>query len=124
MINDRCKLHEVGIPRGIPRIPLGEQTNVRILCGIPRDSAARFLGRAEIPFDKNGYISYTAQTGREYFLNLHQKNVPHLRIRLTDQHNRLLCRRLTQAPSNTAAGTGTVQSIDGNLQFSAVLPQS
>lgn len=79
------------------------------------------LGRAEIPFEKNGFITYTASTGREYFLNLHQKNVPHLRIRLTDQHNRPLCRRLLQAPSNTAAGTGTEQSVDGNLQFSAVL---
>ncbi len=96
------------------------------------------LGRAEIPFDKNGFISYTAQTGREYFLNLHQKNLPHLRIRLTDQHNRPLCRRanVSQAApavafgfasvtstggAETAAGMGTKQSIDGNLQFSAVL---
>ena len=79
------------------------------------------LGRAEIPFDKNTYISYTAQTGREYFLNLHQKNLPNLRIKLTDQHNRPLGRVISY--SNTAAGTqfGLKQSIDGNLQFSAVL---
>ena len=59
--NDRCKLHEVGIPRGIPRIPLGEQTNVRFLTSMIvefllgpvrfLEIPPGFLGFCEIPGD-------------------------------------------------------------------------
>ena len=33
---------------------------------------------------------HEAQNGREYFLNLRQKNVSHIRLYLTDEHNNLL----------------------------------
>ena len=35
-------------------------------------------------------IFYEAQTGRDYFLNLRQKNVSHIRLHLTDEHNNSL----------------------------------
>ena len=80
---------------------------------------SNILGRAMIDFNQNSFIEYAAMTGREFFLNIHQKTLTHLRIKLTDQHNRPLCRR--NNASETAAGTGDHQSTFGNLQFSAVL---
>ena len=80
---------------------------------------SNILGRAVVDFNQNSFIEYAAMTGREFFLNIHQKNLTHLRIKLTDQHNRSLCRQ--NNASETAAGTGDHQSTEGNLQFSAVL---
>ena len=45
------------------------------------------LGR--IPL-QDEVIFYEAQTGREYFLNLRQKNVSFMKLYLTDEHNRAL----------------------------------
>ena len=56
------------------------------------------------------YLQYTAQTGREFFLDVHQKNLTHLRLKLTDKHNRDI--RDTQKPN---------QVKTGNMNFSAVI---
>ncbi len=66
------------------------------------------------------YINYNAQTGREYFMNVKQKQISNLTLRVTDARNRALGRALGSS-SNTASGTGTAQSTLGNLSFSAVI---
>ena len=74
---------------------------------------------AKIPVDVE-YCNYDAQSGREYFMNVRQKVITNLRLRLTDRHNRFLGREFNQS-GNTASGTGTLQSVLGNLSFSAVI---
>jgi len=74
---------------------------------------------AKIPVDVE-YCSYEAQTGREYFLNIRQKVLTNLRLRLTDRHNRLIGRAFG-ASTNTATGSGDNQSTLGNLSFNAVI---
>ena len=74
---------------------------------------------AKIPCDAE-YITYDAQSGREYFMNVQQKVVSNLRLRLTDRHNRPLG-RANNSSSKTASGSGTEQSTLGNLNFSAVI---
>lgn len=74
---------------------------------------------AKIPCDTE-YITYDAQSGREYFMNVRQKVVSNLRLRLTDRHNRPLGRGINSS-SKTASGSGTEQSTLGNLSFSAVI---
>ena len=66
------------------------------------------------------YINYNAQTGREYFMNVKQKQISNLTLRLTDAKNRPLGRAFG-SPLETASGTGTAQSSLGNLSFSAVI---
>ena len=66
------------------------------------------------------YCDYDAQTGREYFMNIKQKQLNTLNLRLTDAKNRPLSRAFG-SPLNTASGTGTEQSTLGNLSFSAVI---
>jgi len=74
---------------------------------------------AKIPVDVE-YCSYEAQTGREYFLNIRQKVLTNLRLRLTDRHNRLIGRAFGSS-KNTATGNGDNQSTLGNLSFNAVI---
>ena len=66
------------------------------------------LGRVVVDRE---YVQYTAQTGREFFLDIHQKNMSNLRLKLTDSRNRPLVR----------SGSGTQQATLGNLEFSAVI---
>lgn len=54
------------------------------------------------------FVQYTARTGREFFLDIHQKNLNFLRLKLTDSSNR---------PIPSFDG----QSTSGNLNFSAVI---
>ena len=75
------------------------------------------LGRAVV--ESNEWIQFTQSSDREFFLDIHQKQLNVLRLRLTDSKNRLIGRRNTG--SNTASGTGLEQSTLGNLSFSAVL---
>ena len=74
---------------------------------------------ARIPVDVE-YCNFDAQVGREYFINVKQKQINVLNLRLTDSRNRPLCRAFN-SHINTAAGTGSNQSTLGNLSFSAVL---
>tara|TARA_X000001036_G_C20572168_1_gene763121 strand:- start:3 stop:968 length:966 start_codon:yes stop_codon:yes gene_type:complete len=76
------------------------------------------LGRVVV--ESSEWIQFTAQTGREFFLDIHQKQLNFLRLRLTDSHNRPIA-RTTNSLSNTATGTGFEQSTLGNLNFSAVI---
>ena len=76
------------------------------------------LGRVVV--ESSEWVQYTAQTGREFFLDIHQKSLNFLRLKLTDGHNRPLG-RLYDTQSNTATGTGLSQSTLGNLNFSAVI---
>ena len=55
---------------------------------------------------------------RDFFIDIHQKQLNTLRLRLTDSKSRSIGRRDN---SNTATGTGTEQNTLGNLSFSAVL---
>lgn len=77
------------------------------------------LGRVVVTGQE--WVQYTAQTGREFFLDIHQKQLNHLRLRLTDAKNRPIGRTTDTTHPNTATGTGTQQSTAGNLSFSAVL---
>ena len=74
------------------------------------------LGRAVV--ESNDWIQFTAQSERDFFLDIHQKQLNVLRLRLTDSKNRLIGR---SQGGNTASGTGLSQSTLGNLCFSAVL---
>ena len=74
------------------------------------------LGRVVVASSE--WVQYTAQTGREFFLDIHQKQLNFLRLRLTDSHNRPIGRKTL---SNTATGNGTEQSTLGNLNFSCVI---
>ena len=74
---------------------------------------------ARIPVDIE-YCNYDAQSGREYFMNVKQKQINTLSLRLTDAKNRPLG-RVFGSSNNTATGSGTEQSTLGNLSFSAVI---
>ena len=73
---------------------------------------------AKIPSDVE-YLSYESQTNREYFINVRQKVLTSLRLKLTDKHARPLARSYGSS-LKTASGTGLSQSTLGNLHFSAV----
>lgn len=77
------------------------------------------LGRVVV--SSNEWVQYTAQTGREFFLDIHQKQLNHIRLKLTDSKNRPIGRSASTANPNTATGTGNAQSTLGNLSFSAVI---
>jgi hypothetical protein len=74
------------------------------------------LGRAVIA--NNNWVQYESKTGREFFLDIHQKQLNTLRLRVTDARNRLIARK---SLTNTASGSGKEQSTLGNLNFSAVI---
>lgn len=76
------------------------------------------LGRAMVD---TFFVQYHPTTGREFFLDLKQKQLNSLELRLTDAKNRPLGRTGTHSGNQTAAGTGTSQSTLGNLEFTAVL---
>ena len=65
------------------------------------------------------YCNYDAQSGREYFMNIRQKQINNITFRLTDAKNRPLG-RVFGSSASTASGTGVAQSTLGNLNFSAV----
>ena len=67
------------------------------------------------------WVQYTAQTGREFFLDIHQKQLNHIRLKLTDAKNRPIGRSTSSANQNTVTGSGNAQSTLGNLSFSAVI---
>ena len=75
------------------------------------------LAKIPVSFE---YCSYDAQSGREFFINIRQKMVSNMRLRLTDRHNRPLGRSFGSA-TYTASGLGTNQSTLGNLSFSSVI---
>ena len=81
-------------------------------------SASNILGRAVI--ESQEWIQYTSQTSREFFLDLKQRSLTSLRLKLTDSHNRPIGRR-NSSHALSAGGTGTSQSALGNLSFSVVL---
>jgi hypothetical protein len=74
---------------------------------------------ARIPVNTE-YCVFNSATGREFFVNLHQKHIQSIRLYLTDEHNRPIGRGPADS-SLTASGTGLSQSVLGNLSFSAVL---
>ena len=80
-------------------------------------ASSDILGRVVVDTE---WVQYTAQTGREFFLDIHQKSLSHLRLKLTDSHNRPIARKAGSG-SLTATGSGTQQATLGNLQFSCVL---
>jgi len=70
------------------------------------------------------YCNYEAQSGREYFMNIKQKQINTLSLRLTDAKNRPLGRVFGSSTNSTTVGitgSGTEQSTLGNLSFSAVI---
>ena len=78
---------------------------------------------ARIPVDVE-YCNYEAQSGREYFMNIKQKQINTLSLRLTDAKNRPLGRVFGSSTNSTTTGitgSGTEQSTLGNLSFSAVI---
>lgn len=74
---------------------------------------------ARVVVSSKEWVQYTAQTGREFFLDIHQKQLNHIRLKLTDAKNRPIGRSTEN--QNTATGTGNAQSTLGNLSFSAVI---
>ena len=79
---------------------------------------SNILGRCVV--ESQEWIQYTSQTSREFFLDLKQRSLTSLRLKLTDSHNRSLGRR-NDSHGLSAGGTGVSQSSLGNLSFSAVL---
>ena len=77
------------------------------------------LGRVVV--SSKEWVQYTAQTGREFFLDIHQKQLNHIRLKLTDAKNRPIGRSTSSTTPNTATGSGNAQSTLGNLSFSAVI---
>jgi hypothetical protein len=77
------------------------------------------LGRVVV--SSREWVQYTAQTGREFFLDIHQKQLNHIRLKLTDSKNRPIGRSISSTNQNTATGSGNAQSTLGNLSFSAVI---
>ena len=77
------------------------------------------LGRVVV--SSREWVQYTAQTGREFFLDIHQKQLNHIRLKLTDAKNRPIGRSISSNTPNTATGRGNAQSTLGNLSFSAVI---
>lgn len=81
-------------------------------------------------FRDHEFITYHTQTGMDYFLNLQQRRLSHLRLFLTDSKGRRLG-RLPGQSGGTAAGLGpsassddfssVEQSTQGNLYFTAVV---
>ena len=81
-------------------------------------------------FRDHEFITYHTQTGMDYFLNLQQRRLSHLRLFLTDSKGRRLG-RLPGQTSGTAAGLGPsassdafssdLQSTQWNLYFTAVV---
>ena len=74
------------------------------------------------------YCIYNANTGREYFVDLAVKHLNHMRLFLTDEHNRPIARRTLLSNTASREGLGyqvsddsNQQSIRGNLNFSAVI---
>jgi hypothetical protein len=63
------------------------------------------------------FINYTSSTGREFFLNIPNRNINTMRFYLRDSKDRPIGRRT----GNTSAGTGTAQNTLGNLNCSFVL---
>ena len=72
------------------------------------------LGRAVV--ESNEWVQFTAQSERDFFIDIHQKQLNVLRLRLTDSKNRLIGRR---GGGDTALGIAPNQSTLGNLSFSA-----
>jgi hypothetical protein len=84
-----------------------------ILCRIPVNSE---------------YCIYNANTGREYFVDLAVKHLNHMRLFLTDEHNRPIARRTLLSNTASRLGLGyqvnddsNQQATRGNLNFSAVI---
>jgi hypothetical protein len=79
---------------------------------------------AKIPVNSE-FCNFTANTGKEYFIDLRQKHLNNIRLYLTDQHNRRIGRRPTQTSLKTATGYDNINAIEqstlGNLNFSCVL---
>ena len=67
------------------------------------------------------FCTFASNTGKEYYIDLHQKHINYLKLYLTDQHNRRIGRRPASVMKLTATGTGLAQSTDGNLSFNAVI---
>ena len=77
------------------------------------------LARIEVDVE---YCNYEAQSGREYFMNIKQKQINTLSLRLTDAKNRPLGRVFGSSTNSTTTGitgSGTEQSTLGNLSFSS-----
>lgn len=68
------------------------------------------LGRAPIHEES---VQYTASTGREFFIDIHQKNLTHLQLKLTDQHKSAL--------PLVDSGGAHKQNTRGNMEFTAVI---
>ena len=75
------------------------------------------------------FITYSANTGVEYFMNLQQRKLASLRLFLSDHRGRRLGRTFAKSASRTAAGLRDIngnfekdtQSTLGNLNFTCVL---
>ena len=79
---------------------------------------------AKIPVNTE-FCNFTANTGREYFIDLRQKHLNNIRLYLTDNKNRRIGRRPANTQGKTASGYDNVNAIEqstlGNLSFSCVL---
>jgi hypothetical protein len=98
---------------------LGQETDIDTA---PEVSYSNVLAR--IPVNTE-FCTYTSNTGREYYLDLHQKHLNNIKLSLTDQHSRRIGRRPASFSSKTASGLNNQDAIDqstlGNLNFSCVL---
>ena len=86
---------------------------------------------AKIPIN-NEFITFTSSTNKEFFVNIPQKKLTSLNLRLTDSRDRSLGRTEANKSQLTAAGLyngvtadlaqgATFQSTKGNLSFTATI---
>ena len=82
------------------------------------------LGRAVVA--SNEWVQYTARTEKDFFIDIHQKHLNVLRLRLTDSKNRSIGRNPYRSSAVlgiefTEPGLNPNHSTLGNLSFSAVI---
>jgi len=82
------------------------------------------LGRAVVA--SNEWVQYTARTEKDFFIDIHQKHLNVLRLRLTDSKNRSIGHNPYRSSAElgiefTEPGLNPNHSTLGNLSFSAVI---
>lgn len=80
---------------------------------------------AEIRIDTE-MVQYEPQSNRQYFVNMYQKSLSHLQVRLTDSKSRLLPtpvypNTLDYQTAGGPATAGTLQTTKGNRHFTATI---
>lgn len=98
---------------------LGQEKNIELAQEV---SYSNIL--AKIPVNTE-FCTFSSNTGKEYYVDLHQKHLNNIKLYLTDQHNRRIGRRPASSGLKTASGVDNTNAIEqstlGNLNFNCVI---